>query len=320
MKVLNQDIKEKTFKNIYLLMGNESFLKRSYKQRLRLAIAEDDMNYSYFEGKNIDISDFINMADTMPFFAERRCIVIEDSRWFKTANDDIASYLDHMPSSTILIFIEEEADKRNKLYKKVAERGYVAELNTPSYQDLKKWAAGIIIREKKNIRTQDMDLILSYVGEDMEILKNELDKLLSYVGDREVIETEDIEAIVTVNLENKIFDMIRYLTQRKRKEAMRLYGDLIGLREAPMRILFLLVRQFKQLLDIKLLMMEHMDKDEIAKALGLSSYIVGKLLPNVRGFDKSTLIYYVRKGVELEEDIKTGKINDRIALELLIGL
>lgn len=320
MKVLNQDIKEKTFKNIYLLMGNESFLKRSYKQRLRLAIAEDDMNYSYFEGKNIDISDFINMADTMPFFAERRCIVIEDSRWFKTANDDIASYLDHMPSSTILIFIEEEADKRNKLYKKVADRGYVAELNTPSYQDLKKWAAGIIIREKKNIRTQDMDLILSYVGEDMEILKNELDKLLSYVGDREVIETEDIEAIVTINLENKIFDMIRYLTQRKRKEAMRLYGDLIGLREAPMRILFLLVRQFKQLLDIKLLTMEHMDKDEIAKALGLSSYIVGKLLPNVRGFDKSTLIYYVRKGVELEEDIKTGKINDRIALELLIGL
>lgn len=320
MKILNQDIKEKTFKPIYLLMGDETFLKRSYKQRFKSAIADDDMNYSYFEGKDINVSDFLKMADTMPFFAERRCIIVENSKWFKTANEEVVSYIDRLPETTVLIFIEEEVDKRNKLYKKVVEKGYIAELVTPSYQDLKKWAAGLIIREKKNIRSQDMDLILSYVGEDMEILKNEIDKLLSYVGEREVIEKEDIDAVITVNLENKVFDMIRYLTQKKRKEAMRLYGDLIGLREAPTRILSLLIRQFKQFLDIKLLSMEHSDKDEIAKALGLSSYIVGKLLPNVRGFDKSTLIYYVRKGVELEEDIKTGKINDRIALELFIGL
>ena len=80
MKQLNSDIKNKDFKQVYLLTGDETFLLRSYKKRLKAAIVgDDDMNYSYYEGKDIDISAVIDTAETMPFFAERKLIIIENS-------------------------------------------------------------------------------------------------------------------------------------------------------------------------------------------------------------------------------------------------
>ena len=85
MQTLNQDIKEKTFKRVYLLFGDEPFLVNSYKKRLREAIAGDDtMNYNYFEGKGQDVKEIISLADTMPFFAERRLVLIDGSGFFKS--------------------------------------------------------------------------------------------------------------------------------------------------------------------------------------------------------------------------------------------
>ena len=97
MQTLNQDIKERTFKQVYLLCGDEPFLVSSYKKRLREAIAGDDtMNFNYFEGKSPDVREIISLADTMPFFAERRLILIDSSGFFKSAPEELAEYLPQM--------------------------------------------------------------------------------------------------------------------------------------------------------------------------------------------------------------------------------
>ena len=84
MQILNQDIKDGSFKKAYLLFGEEAFLKMSYKNRLKDAVtAGDTMNFNHYEGKGMDINEIIGIADTMPFFAERRLVLIEDSGWFK---------------------------------------------------------------------------------------------------------------------------------------------------------------------------------------------------------------------------------------------
>lgn len=73
MQTLNQDIKNRTFKPVYCLYGEEAYLKRSFKVRLREAILNGDtMNYHYFEGKDADVRSIIDAADTMPFFADYR--------------------------------------------------------------------------------------------------------------------------------------------------------------------------------------------------------------------------------------------------------
>ena len=114
MQTLNQDIKTGEFKQIYLLYGEEAFLKNSYKNRLKEAIIGDDtMNFARFEGKGLDVDELIRLADTMPFFAERRLILVEDSGFFKSASDALVQYLPSMPDTTILLFVETEVDKRN---------------------------------------------------------------------------------------------------------------------------------------------------------------------------------------------------------------
>ena len=84
MRKINQDIKNQIFQNIYLLYGEEAYLKKQYKDRLKAAVCgEDTMNYAYFEGKNTDVNEIISIADTMPFFAEKRLVVIENSGFLK---------------------------------------------------------------------------------------------------------------------------------------------------------------------------------------------------------------------------------------------
>ena len=83
MKTLNQDIKKGVFKTVYMLLGGEDILKRSYKNRLRDAIVgEDTMNLGVFVGKDVSVEAVISMAETMPFFAERRLIIVGDSGLF----------------------------------------------------------------------------------------------------------------------------------------------------------------------------------------------------------------------------------------------
>ena len=127
MKGLAQDIKNKTFQPVYLIYGEEAFLKRSYKNQMREAIAGDDtMNSHFFEGKGLDLKEIISLADTMPFFGDKRLIVIEDSGLFKSGGADaLVEYLPHMPASTHILFVESEVDKRNRLYKKVKELSQV---------------------------------------------------------------------------------------------------------------------------------------------------------------------------------------------------
>lgn len=86
MKRLNEDIKTGQFKSVYLLFGEEAYLKKQYKARLTKAMLPENetVNYAYFEGKGIHIPEMIDLAETMPFFAERRLIVVEDSGFLKT--------------------------------------------------------------------------------------------------------------------------------------------------------------------------------------------------------------------------------------------
>lgn len=319
MQTLNQDIKTGEFKQIYLLYGEEAFLKNSYKNRLKEAIIGDDtMNFARFEGKGLDVDELIRLADTMPFFAERRLILVEDSGFFKSASDALVQYLPSMPDTTILLFVETEVDKRNRLYKKVKDMGYAAELNRQDSAQLARWAGEILTREQKKITKHTMELFLSMAGDDMENIRMELEKLISYTMGREVITDEDVLAVCTVQVTNRIFEMVSAIVNRQPRKAMDLYEDLLTLKEPPMRILFLIARQFNQLLQVKDLMGKGMDKGTIASKLKMQPFVVGKTMPQARQFGREQILSYVEFCVETEEAVKSGRLQDRLAVELLI--
>lgn len=321
MQTLNRDLKEGNFRSVYLLFGEEEFLKKSYKNRLREAIAgEDSMNYNYFEGKGLDVAEIISLADTMPFFAERRLILLEDTGFFKSAaGEELVAYLPRMPESTCMIFVESEVDKRNRLYKKVKELGYAAELSRQDAAQLARWAGGILAKDGKKITGRTMEHFLAAAGDDMENIRMELEKLICYVGDREVVTDQDVEAICTVHVTSRIFDMVGAIVAGNTRKAMDLYEDLLTLKEPPMRILYLIARQFNQILQVKELMGKGMDRSAIASKLKMQPFVVGKTMPQARAFTKEQILSYVDLCVESEEAVKTGRLQDRLAVELLIA-
>lgn len=321
MKVLAQDIKSREFKPVYLIYGEEAFLKKSYKNQIREAIAGDDtMNSHSFEGKGLDLKEIISLADTMPFFGEKRLIVIEDSGLFKSGGGEmLVEYLPHMPDTTCILFVESEVDKRNRLYKKVKDLGYAAEMTRQNAAQLASWAGRILAKEGKKITGRTMELFLSKTGDDMENIQMELEKLISYTMGREVVTDQDVEEICTVRVTNKIFDMVAAIVNRKTKAAMDLYEDLLTLKEPPMRILFLIARQFNQILQVKELMGQGMDRGSIASKLKMQPFVAGKVMPQARNFSREQILSYVNLCVDAEESVKTGRLNERLAVELLIA-
>lgn len=320
MKNLNEDIRTGSFRSVYLLYGEEAYLKNQYKNRLKQAVLPDGdtMNFSYWEGRGTDVRQVIDQAETMPFFADHRLIMIEDSGFFKNATPELAEYLPGMPPETIMVFVESEVDKRGKLFKAVKNKGRVVELGRQDARTLTSWVLGMLRREKLNITRDAMERFLEMAGDDMENIEHELEKLISYVHGKDAIEKSDVEAICTVTTENKIFDMVRAVAERRQRQALDLYYDLLTLKEPPMRILFLIARQFNQMLQLRDLRDQGFDNKTIASKAGLAPFIVTKLLGQASHYDKEKLQQAVTDCVEAEASVKTGRLGDRLAVELLI--
>lgn len=320
MKNLNDDLKNESFRSVYLLYGEEAYLKNMYKNRLRRAILPEDdtMNFSSYEGKGIDVRQIIDQAETMPFFADHRLILVENSGFFKNASPELAEYIPQMPQETILLFVETEVDKRGKLFKAVKSAGRVAELGRQDEKTLTSWVLGIIKKEKKNITGDALRLFLEMAGDDMENIGHELEKLLSFVMEKDAIERSDVEEICTVTTESKIFEMIHAVAEKKQKQALDLYYDLLALKEPPMRILFLIARQFNQMLQVLDLREQGYDNSTIASKAGIAPFIAKRALAQANHFSKKILQMAVEDCVDAEEAVKTGRLGDRLAVELII--
>lgn len=320
MKQLNADIKSGDLKQVYLLYGEEAYLKKQYKDRLKSAIMGDGdaMNFSSFAGKGIDIREVMSIAETMPFFAEHRLIVIEDSGFFKKASAELAEYLGQLPETTYFIFVEEEVDKRNKLYKAVQKKGYVSEMKRQDDRTLLKWVLGLVKKEKKQISQNDAAYFLQLAGEDMENLQKELEKLFCYTMDQDVIRREDIDVICTNQISNNIFAMVNAVAEKRQQEALQYYYDLVALKEPPMRILYLLIRQFRLILQVKNLLLGHASRSEISEKTGIRSFAVRQYEGQCRFFSESELKEILADGAQTEEAVKTGFLDDRLGVEIFI--
>ena len=320
MKNLNEDLKTGKLKQAYLLYGEENYLKRQYKERITKALlGEDDtMNYAYYEGKGINLKEVIDLAETLPFFAERRLIVFENTGLFKSAGADLADYIKDLPETTCFLFIETEVDKRSKLFKAVKAKGSVVEMNFQDEATLKRWTAGCIQREGKKITERDVIYFLEKVGTDMENITKELEKIFCYTLGRDVIAREDIDAVCVTQISNHIFEMVNAVAEKKQKKALDLYYELLALKEPPMRILFLMMRQYRNLFQVKGLMKKGYNRKEIASKAGLHSFAAGKYMDQAKVFKTSELREILEDGAEIEQRVKTGLLTDHLAVELFI--
>ena len=319
MKVISDDIKKGEFKSVYLLYGEEEYLKKQYRDRLKSAIAGDDtMNYSYYDSDNASVKDIIDVCETLPFFAQKRLVIMENTGFLKSSNDELADYIKHIPDYLVVVMVEKDVDKRNKVYKAVDSVGYICEMKPQTTATLEKWIAGLLAKDNLKISREACDLILDKTGAGMDYIRQETEKLVSYCQDVDVVTVEDVEKVCATQTTSHIFDMISAIANKKQQQALDLYYDLLELKEPPMRILYLIVRQFNGILQVKDLMSRGISGKEIASKIGAAPFVVGKYQAQAKYFEMNTLLDALNECAKTEEAVKQGRLNDRLGVELII--
>lgn len=320
MDRINQDIKNKEFQQFYLLMGDEGYLKKQYREKLSDALidVEDTMNYFYIEGKNPNLSKIYEVGETLPFFAERRVLVLENTGLFKKAVDGMEEHFEKFPDTTVVIMVEEEVDKRNRLYKWFGKHGYVAELSMPDEKMLVSWIKKLCTQEGKSMEESAIFYLIEHMGTEMFLLKNELEKLFSYCIDRNHITITEINEVCLDEAEDKMFDMLDAIGNRNQKKALHLYRDLLELRKPAMQILTLLNRHYNILMQISGLKDSGTDSKTMASVCGIPPFTVKKYMNQASAYTYNQLKEMLERCQITDQEIKTGIIKDIVGVELLI--
>lgn len=319
MKKIRDDISKKSFSGFYLLYGIEDYMRSSYKKMLIDALMEgsSEMNLSRFEGKQDSFEAIIDAASTLPFFGDHRVVLIDMAGLFTGAND-LADRLTELPDTTVIVFVEKEADKRTKLYKFVKENGYVCEFTAPTSESMANFIVRYLEKNGKKISKDAFSFFVENCATDMLGVKNELDKLISYTGDRDAVTVEDIGEVCVVQVEGKIFEMTDAIALGDRDRAIRLYMDLIALREKPMGILSMIRRHFMRLLEIHQRRKSGSSDGEIASAMRIPPFAVKKYNSQLKLLGYSKLKRASEFATDIETDFKSGKLTDQIGVEIMI--
>lgn len=320
MRRIDEDIANGQFKNLYLIYGEEDYLKLQYKNKLIAALVNDgdNMNFSKYQDNGINTAQIIDQAETMPFFAEHRVILIENSGFGKKMPEDLGNYLSTIPEFTVFIFVEPTADKRGKLYKAAKAAGRDIEINMPNEAVLAKWVGAQLNAAGKQMKKDAWSQFLNMTHESMDNMSRELEKLITYVGDRNQITIDDVNAICIAKVETKIFDMLNAISAKDMVKTMDLYQDMLSAKEPPMRILTMIVRQFRQMKVVKELSGFGNNASTIAGKVGMPDFAVRRTMQLAGNFSDKEITNLLNDAADFEEKFKTGRLDEKLAVELII--
>lgn len=243
----------------------------------------------------------------------------------------VAAFLPQIPESTVVLFTEHadekkpdgqkgktSVDRRGKLFKAVAKTGLAVSFSSPDEQAIRKWVLGKLGAEKIRITGDTLELFLSMTGQDMSRISTETEKLISCAGKGGVIRKEDVLALTSELPESQVFRMIDLITQSDLRGALELYHDLLLLKTDPNKIFYLLVRQFDQLLAAAVIMAEQGSAGRVMEELGLKRWQADKVMRQARWFSVDSIRKVLERCAGMQERARSGRIDMRIGLELLI--
>ena len=356
MILLRKDIADKSFRKVYLLYGEEDYLVRQYKHELINAVvgSEDSMNLNIHRSESLDWGVIQDEIMSMPFFADYRMVVLEDTRLFisrKTAKDaedsdssdsgaqengedlsaQVASFIPKIPDTTVVLFVEQpdekkaggkkgkiSVDKRGKLYKAVSKAGLAAEFESQDPHSLSRWVAGRLAGEKIRITSGAMERFLQMTGNDMSHINTETEKLISYAGSGGVIHLKDVEEITSEILEGKVFRMIDLIARHECAGALSLYNDLLQLRESPGMISALIMKQYDRMMLVKDIMERGGGIPQIMGELKLADWQARQLMGQSRYYTMEQVRNLTEECVRIRQLVQSGRMEEQLAAELII--
>ncbi len=329
MENIREQIKQNNLKHAYLLYGPEQQVVKIYRNKLLTALLgtdsietlKQDMNFSLFVGAPLDTSAVIEMASSYPFLAEKRVIVVENSKAFAGENTALANCIKDLPETTYIIFTEIDVPNKKGLFAAIKEVGYVTEIKEQPQPFIENWVIRTVSDAGKKISRGALETLLARTGLDLMRIKNELDKIIAYKGDEQDIKVEDVIALVNEDPKDQVFKMIDAMSEKKVDSAMQYYFDMLELKVSPQNILRLIERQMRILYQVKDLRSKGFAASAIAdsiKEIKNKQYFANKYVSQAGKFSMKEICDCLEDCVDLNLKSRTGALTDRMAVELII--
>lgn len=325
MKQLKEHIKTHAFKPVYLFSGEEKYLLDVYLKRMIDVIFDGQdktMNLDSFNQDTKDFEKVLGSLETLPFFADKRVVVLDNLDLFNTKNkakaESLSKKIESVKETTICFIIEDSIDKRVSLFKYINTNGYFCEFTFMDEQELIQFLGRELQKHSIKISTQVAKYFLTTVGFELNIINKEVSKLIDYLGNEEIVTIEAIDDVCIKHIEAKIFELVDAIGSRQREKAMVLYQDMIAVKEPETRILFMISRQISLIFQVKLMQEKRVNIATIAKKVKVPEFVAKKLVMQSQKFSIENLNEHIKSLVDLEYGFKSGKIELNTGMELFI--
>jgi DNA polymerase-3 subunit delta len=319
---------------IYLLHGDDEYAIAQQIEAMKEKLgdpANADLNTTDFSQDEFDLDAVVSAAQAMPFLADRRLVVIHDPlSHFKSASlrDRFKKFLETIPETTALVIavthplVNYKDKKRGKKHwlQKWAQgqkgRVYEKELVLPRGSGMNAWIQNQTRSAGGEITPQAAALLASLVGEEPRVAMQEIEKLLAYVNYNRPIEPDDVQHLVTGRIEGDVFAMVDALGHRNGQKALEMLHRLLE-QDDPLRLFGMIVRQFRLLLMARELLDSGYRANDLAGEMSIHPFVAKKLVPQTHNFSLESLERIYRQLLDIDEAIKTGKIESEVALTTL---
>ncbi|MFO8070194.1 MAG: DNA polymerase III subunit delta [Alkalibacterium sp.] len=326
------EINKGKLKAVYAIIGTERMLVEEVTNALTRTVKKkqkDDMNILHFDLTDTSIDDVVFEAESFPFFGDQKLIFVHSSHIFtgkkitsniKHTTTLLESYLNNPSDFSILVFIApyDKLDKRKKVTKALLNSSEVIDVTPAAEKETADYLRSYLKENDYKISKESFERLLQLTDRNLSKAKNELDKLMVYHVDDKMITIESVNKLVSKSLEQNIFELNEKVLKKNVKESIELYQDLLHQKEDPIKILALMIGQFRLLLQVKILRKKGYQQSDIASILKIHPYRVKLALQMEKSFKQDVLSQAHHHLITADYEIKSGKVNPEMQIELFI--
>ena len=278
---------------LYILHGEETYLRDYYLGRLKELLLTGGMgefNHHQISAKEMSPHRLEEVMDCLPMMAERTLITITDYDLFKAGEKDREAYVklfSQLPDYCCVVFVYDlipyKGDARTKLAAAIKKNGLVVNFTRQEQGDLVDWVRRRFRALGKDIDSRlALDLIF-LCGDLMTNLIGEIEKIGAYSKQKHITKA-DIEAVATPQLDAVVFRMTDAIGEGNFDKAMSVLGELYQMQEPPIKIMWSLGKQMRQIYSARLAMEQGRGTSYVASLWGLKPYPADKLMGSARRF------------------------------------
>ena len=312
---------------IYLFTGTSEIFIKNRMNRIIQSFNKYEYTIIKYDMETTSLSTVLSDAITVPFLEELKIIILKNPKFLTksatSTKDEIKAMLKYLKSpcdSTLLIIDATNTviNQSNEIYKMLKNVARIIDYPDPEEIELKGWIVRSFDANGIDIKDDALTLLLEYIGDDQARLSQEIDKLSSYVGKGGTIRKEDIKLLVPININNEIYLLIKAIINHDLALTNQIYDNLITHTKDSLTIFSLISNKFKELLSTYRLLKYGYSQSDIAKFYNVSTGKAYYIVQEARAFKLSDLEFYIDKLAELDYQIKSGKLDKTIGLELLL--